>query len=250
MITINKKRTAIAACVVAMVSLSGCTTGQTGGQEGSTGTQAATDADATRLEAIASRHVNDAVAVVNKMKAEPRMAELLQQAKGVLIIPTYARAAFGVGARGGTGVLLVKRADGSWSGPAFFNIGGLSIGLQAGVEGGPIALVLNNDKAINQFMEKKNSFSLNADAGLTVVNWAKMVQGSTGGGDIVAWTGTRGLFGDVVAIGLNDIRYNQKLTSAYYHRTVSASDVIKGDVDNPQAEPLKHALGSGPAGTK
>lgn len=210
-------------------------------QRDNTGTRAA------KQEATAARHVTDAVAVVRAMEAEPRMHTLLQQSRGVFIVPTYGRAALAVGASGGTGILLVRGAGGGWSGPAFYNTGGLSVGLQAGAQAGSLALVLMNQKAVDEFV-KKNNFSLNAKAGLTVVNWSRMAQGSAGTGDVVAWSGTKGLFGDLATVEINDVRYNQNLTNAYYHRTLPVSDVISGAVVNAQAEPLIQALGNA-AGT-
>ncbi len=202
---------------------------------------------ADKYEAAANKHVNDALTVLRKMELAARMKPVLQQAKGVLLVPTYGRAAFVVGGKGGAGVLLVKREDGTWSDPVFYNISGLNIGVQAGVEGGAIAMVLNNDKAVNRFMQR-NNFSLTADSGITVVNWAKVAEGSTGPGDVVAWSGTKGLFGDVVTVGLNDIRLNQNLTNAYYNRMLSAKDVITGKVKNPQADALRQELASISAG--
>lgn len=201
----------------------------------------ATGAAASREATATARRVSEAVAVVGRMEAVPRMKQLLQQAKGVFIIPTYVRAALGIGATGGAGVLLIKQADGSWSPPAFYNLGGISVGAQAGAEGGPVALVLNNDKAVNKFMQR-TEFSLNASAGLTIINWAKMVQGSAGDGDVVVWTGTEGLFGNVAAVGINGIRYSQGANNAYYGQTVAAQDIVAGKYSNPQAEPLRDAL--------
>ncbi|WP_426193778.1 lipid-binding SYLF domain-containing protein [Massilia sp. DWR3-1-1] len=198
-------------------------------------------ATTSRQEAAAAKRVSEAVAVVARMEAVPSMKPLLQTAKGVFIIPTYVRAALGVGATGGAGVLLVKRPDGSWSDPAFYNLGGISVGAQAGAEGGPVALVLNNDVAVSKFMQK-TEFSLNANAGLTIINWAKMVQGTAGDGDVVVWTGTEGLFGNVAAVGINGIRYSQNANNAYYRQTVAAQDVIAGKYTNPQSEPLKQTL--------
>lgn len=151
------------------------------------------------------------------------------------------RAALGVGATGGAGVLLVKKADGSWSDPAFYNLGGISVGAQAGAEGGPVALVLNNDAAVAKFMQK-TEFSLNANAGLTIINWAKMVQGTVGEGDVVVWTGTEGLFGNVAAVGINGIRYSQSANNAYYRQSVAVQDVMAGKYTNTQSEALKQSL--------
>lgn len=189
----------------------------------------------------ATARVSDALDVVRRLEAEPRMKKLLPKAKGVLLVPSYGRAALGVGARGGAGLLLLRQADGSWSSPAFYDLGGLTLGLQAGVEGGEMALLLNNDKAVAEFM-KKNNFTLSADAGLTVVNWSRLGHGMAGTGDVVAWSSAKGLFGDAVAVGINDIRFNQSLTNAYYGRTLSPRDIAQGSVNNPQAQSLQQAL--------
>lgn len=196
-------------------------------------------------EAAAMKHITDATAVVQRMLQAPRMRELLQQSKGVFVVPTYGRAAIGVGASGGAGLLLMKRTDGGWSDPVFYNIGGISAGAQVGAEGGAIALVLNNEKAVTKFMQK-NAFALNADAGITIVNFSKVAQGSVGSGDVVAWSGTKGLYGNLVAVGVSDIHYNDTLTNAFYHQPTAPADVLAGKVANPAAAPLKQALAAPP----
>jgi lipid-binding SYLF domain-containing protein len=201
---------------------------------------------AAASDATAIKHVNDANAVVQKMLQETHMKEVLRQAKGVFIMPTYGKAALGVGASGGAGVLLVKLPDGMWSDPAFYNSGGISAGVQVGAEGGAVALVLNNDKAVNKFMQK-NVFSLNANAGLTVVNWSKVAEGTLGDGDVIAWTDTKGLYGNLVSVGVTDIRYNQKMTSAYYHQPITVADALAGKHTNANADTLKQTLAAGPA---
>ena len=201
-------------------------------------------------EAAATRRVNEAVAVVRRMEADSTMRKVAANAQGVFIVPTYGRAAFGVGGQGGTGVLLIKKSDGRWSDPAFYTIGGINIGAQAGAEVDPIAFTLNNDKAVQRFTEK-NNFSLSADAGLTVLNWNKVAEGSTGAGDVTAWAGTKGLFGNIATVGVNDIHFNQRANNAYYHQTqnVSITDVISGKVKNPGSDSLKQALAEIVTGT-
>ena len=234
-----KMRVIITACSLVLLSSSGLATAQSTSSGSSTGTRSATVTQSSKAETNAMRHVNDAIAVVRRMESESGMGNLLQQAKGVFIVPNYGRAALGIGGSGGAGMLLVKHGN-RWSEPAFYNIGGINVGLQAGAEGGPIAFVLNNDKAINSFMQK-NNFTLSADAGLTIIDWSKIAQGSAGAGDIVAWSGTKGLFGSA-AIGVNDIRYNEDETSAYYGQRVAAADVINGKVRNQHSDALKQAL--------
>jgi len=190
-------------------------------------------------------HVNKAVQVVQQMQATPEMRALLQRSKGVFVVPDYGTAALGIGARGGAGVLLVRNGD-TWSNPAFYNFGGVSIGAQAGAEAGAIAFVLNDQKAMNSFMQN-NKFSLNADAGLTLVDWSKKGTGAAGWGNITAWSNTEGLFGGA-AIGVDDVDYDEDETSGYYGRQVAARDVLAGKITNPQAASLRQALANASSG--
>lgn len=196
---------------------------------------------AKKPDATAIAQVGDATEVARRMLREPRARELLRPARGIFIVPAYRRAALGVGASVGAGLLVIRGADGAWSNPAFYNIGSLSVGAQIGAEAGAIALVLMNERAVNKFMQK-NSFALSAAAGLTIVNWSTIAQGTLNDGDVVAWAGTTGLYGSLVALGVSDIRYNRRLTDAYYHRSVLVADVLAGKHANAQADTLKQVL--------
>lgn len=221
---------ALAAAAVAMPAQAGAGRQQTArGGAASTGEASA-----------AIKHVNDAADVVRQMQADAGIKSLLKQARGVYVVPAYGRAALGLGAAGGAGVFAARRADGTWSDPAFFNIGGISIGLQAGAEGGPIAILLMDDKAVNNFRQK-NNFNLSADAGLTVVNWNRQAAG-TAGVDVVVWSGAKGLFGNVATLSVNDIRFNQKATQSFYGKPANVQDVLEGRVSNPHADRLRKAL--------
>lgn len=194
-----------------------------------------------RTQPATVRHVTEAADVIQRMAAEPRMRTLLRDARAVFVIPHYGRAAVGLGASGGAGLLLARKEDGSWSDPAFFNVGSIGLGLQIGAQTGPLAFILNNDKAVNEF-KKKNNFALSADAGFTVVNWTRLAQGTGGTGDIVVWSATRGLFGNAASVNVMDVRFNERATASYYGQRLNAEQVIAGKVSNAQADPLKAAL--------
>lgn len=202
-----------------------------------------TTTSAGRQVAAAERHVIQAIDVVHRMEMDGRIRPMLARAQGVFIVPSYVRAAVGIGGEGGAGLLLLHDSEGRWTDPVFYNTGGVSLGLQVGAQGGMLAFILNNQKAVDAFL-KKTSVSLNAKAGLTVVNWSRMAQGSAGAGDVVAWSDTKGLFGDAATVELNGVRYSQNLNNAYYRRTLSASDIIAGKTSNPQANVLVQTLTS------
>jgi SH3 domain-containing YSC84-like protein 1 len=204
---------------------------------GSTARNDATDAQA-RVEKSAT--------VVDRMKSEPKVNALLRQAKGVLVVPDYGKAAWIVGGQGGVGVLTARRAGDRWGAPAFYTIGGLSIGLQAGGEVGPVAFILMTDRAVQQFAERTNRFSLGADAGLTVVAFSDQADiASTNGApaDVVVWSGAKGLFGGV-SVGATDVMMNTNMNDAYYgNAQVTPRQILAGDVTAPDgSHVLRSAL--------
>ena len=202
----------------------------------------ATRADVNKEAAEAQSRVDSATAVVERMKAEPTTAALLSKARGVLIVPDYGKGAWIVGGQGGAGVLMLRH-HGEWGQPAFYILGGLSIGLQAGGEVGPIAMVLMSDKAVEAFETHSSRWSLGADAGLTVVNTSEHadIVGTTPPTDVVVWLGTKGLYGGL-SVGASDMTPQESLDNAYYHRLVTLHDIMVGNVSNPGAAPLRTAL--------
>lgn len=212
--------------------------------------QTSTPGAASEEMANAQELVTEAARVAEQLRTNPETREALKQAKGVLIVPDYGRAALGVGGAGGQGVLVVNN-DGTWSSPAFYNIGTVNLGLQAGAEAGSIAFLVMTDKALAGFEEGHN-FSLNADAGLTIVNWSKRAQASVGkGADVIAWSDTEGLYGDL-AVSVSDIFMDEEANQAYYGQTANAKDIISGNVQAPEGDtPLQSefsALESAPEG--
>ncbi len=237
---IYKKPVLFTTCLFALMSASGLVAAQSSTNTGTPSAQSASVRNSGDEAKDAREHLQKSVQVIQKMQAEPGMKKLLQRAKGIYVVPEYGRAALGVGGRGGAGVLFVKQGS-KWGNPAFYNMGGISAGLQAGVEGGAIAMVLTDQKAINSF-KQDNNFSLNADAGLTVVKWSGKAQGSAGKGDVVMWSDAKGLFGDL-AVSVTDINFDEDQTSAFYGQKVaSAKDVVGGKMKAPQSPELKDAL--------
>ena len=57
------------------------------------------------------------------------------------------------------------------------------------------------------------------------------------------------MFGNVATLGVNDIRFNSRLTQSYYGKMASADDVMSGKVKNPESDSLKQALAEAVSGT-
>lgn len=186
------------------------------------------------------QQLSRAATVIQQLKADPQMAALLKKAQGVFVVPAHVHAGVGLAARGGEGVMLARQG-GKWSSPLFYNVGGVSIGLQAGIEAGPVVMLLMNEKAVNEF-RKENNIALNADAGLTLVNYNAKAMAGAGQGDVVVWTNTKGAFA-TAAVGIVDIHFDDADNRAYYRKPVKAEEVLSGKVKDAQASALARALG-------
>jgi lipid-binding SYLF domain-containing protein len=125
----------------------------------------------------------------------PGLVDLATRAKAIIIIPRLYRAAFFFGGRGGDGVMLVRGADGKWSPPAFYALGGGSWGLQIGAQSSEMVIAIMTDRGLDSLMSRE--VTLGGDAGLAVGELGKGVNAATGLGmksDIYAFARSEGLF--------------------------------------------------------
>ncbi|MGZ3182331.1 MAG: lipid-binding SYLF domain-containing protein [Telluria sp.] len=237
--TFERRAGLVLACLMAC--------GLSSAQPAGGGLQRSAPARATSDAATAAGHITRAVEVLRQMQSDPALAEQLGRAQGAYVVPHYGRVALGLGAGGGGGVLLVRQGD-SWTSPAFYTVGGISAGAQAGVQTGPVVLLLNTQKALDSFRQD-NKFALNAQAGLTVVNWSADAQRTAGMGDVTVWSSAKGLFGGAL-VSITDVHFNQRLNSAYYGHPVAARDILAGQVANPREADLRSQLAELEGATK
>src|SRR3989441_10146931 len=90
--------------------------------------------------------------MATREKSIPR--DLLDRAEAVAVFPRVLKAGFIVGGRGGSGVISRRVANG-WSAPAFFNLGGGSIGLQIGASSTDFILLFMNENAVDSLLSDK-----------------------------------------------------------------------------------------------
>ena len=176
------------------------------------------NANTTNPRGDAIQTVRDATTTLKQAKNDHDFVNLLQKAKGVFIVPHYGKGAVIVGGSEGHGVILA-RDNGHWSDPAFMGMGSVSVGAQAGAEGGSIIMVLMTDKALHDFTQR-NNFSLNANAGLSIVNYSARSEGGFGKGDVVVWSNTSGAYAGAAITGSN-VSADRNLDNAFYDQQES-----------------------------
>ena len=164
----------------------------------------------------------------------------IQEVKGVFIVPQLLRGAFEFGGRGGSGVLLVRDEKGGWSQPAFYSIGSVSFGFQAGADASQMVFLVRTTRGLEQFY--KHDFKLGLDAGMTAgpVGEGGGIQGVTV--DLISYTSSKGLFGGMALDGAL-IAVSDDSNAAYYGKEVRPTDIlVKRSVENSKADDLRAAV--------
>ena len=101
-------------------------------------------AAATLWAADAAKVLDSATGVVQNMTSGTQIpSSVLHQAQCVAVIPQLTKAGLIIGGEHGSGVVSCRTSNG-WSAPAFINMTGGSVGLQAGAEHQDVILLMNN----------------------------------------------------------------------------------------------------------
>jgi len=168
---------------------------------------------------------------------------VLRRARAVMICPQVFKAGFLLGGQGGTCVLTARDAAGSWSAPAFYGLGGASIGFQAGVQDAQVMLLIMNDRGLRAVMDSQ--LKLGADAAITFVDLGGGVEGATTTAlraDIVGFSRARGLFAGI-SLGGSMMSAKSDWNEAYYGRPMGVQNIVLSmEARNPGADPLREVL--------
>lgn len=84
---------------------------------------------------------------------------------------------------------------------------------------------------------------LNAEAGLSIIDYSASAQASWGKGDIIMWSDTAGLYGGGT-VSVSDLNWADNNNHAYYGRKVEPDQILAGQVITPDAIKLRSALPS------
>jgi lipid-binding SYLF domain-containing protein len=192
---------------------------------------ASSDREATR------DRLDHAGAVLHEIMSAPDKGipeEVLEHAKCIAIVPHMLKGGFVFGAENGRGVTTCRTASG-WSAPAFFAITGGSWGLQIGVEGVDLVMIIQNERGMQQLLS--SHFQLGADASAAAGPVGRHASADTDwklNTEILTYSRARGAFAGLTLTGAS-IRRDDDSTEAMYGRDVTTRRILRGDVAVPDA---------------
>lgn len=193
---------------------------------------------ATREE----KRVADSADVLDQLLRIPEQSvppTLLARAYAVAVVPNVVKVGFGLGARRGRGILVVRQDDNSWSNPAFITLTGGSVGWQIGAQSTDVILVFKTRKGVDGIA--KGKLTLGADASIAAGPVGRTTSAATDlqfQAEVVSYSRSRGLFAGVALEGTG-VTMDRKANAAFYsdsgmtpERIFASSPNIAPDIAN------------------
>ncbi|KAJ7596703.1 hypothetical protein C8J56DRAFT_294440 [Mycena floridula] len=172
--------------------------------------------------------------------------QILENAKGFAIF-TIMKAGFVFSARAGSGIVIAKLDDGTYSAPSAIGTAGLGVGGQLGAELAEIVIVLNSKSAIKSFMAA-GSLTLGGNMSIAIGPIGRngeAIGALNSSGKVAAmysYSKTRGLFGGFSVEG-SVIVERQDANYQAYGSSVTAKQLLGGAIEQPSwASPLIKTL--------
>ena len=167
---------------------------------------------------------------------------VLNGTKCVIVIPDLKKAAFIVGGDYGRGVMTCRTGSnfkGPWSAPIMMASGGGDIGLQLGVEGTDVVILVLNEEGARSIQRSK--VKLGAEASVAAGPVGRTQEAATNEAmkaQMLSYSRSRGLFAGVSVSGMT-LRVDGDANENLYGRKVTSQQILQGEVTMPdEAKPL------------
>ena len=173
--------------------------------------------------------------VLSQMASAPDKGipeEVLDSAKCIAVVPHLVKGGFIFGGKHGRGVATCRTASG-WSAPAFISVGGGSAGLQIGIEGVDLIMLIMNDKGMQQLLTSKFQISGEGSAAAGPVG-----RHASAGTDwkldteMLTYSRSKGAFAGLTLEGAV-VQQDSDSTTSVYGRNMSFQSVLQGEVATP-----------------
>jgi lipid-binding SYLF domain-containing protein len=195
------------------------------------------------------KRVEESGKVIQELAASPAKgipSDLLGGASCVIVIPGMKKAALGVGASYGRGVMTCRTGEdfkGPWGAPIMMASSKGSVGLQLGAEATDFVILVMNDQGARSLMHSK--LKLGADTGIAAGPVGRSGEYATTarGAQMLSYSRSKGVFGGVSLSGAT-LKVDDDANKNLYGEKISGEQIQKGEgvTTPPEAQTLIDTL--------
>jgi SH3 domain-containing YSC84-like protein 1 len=160
--------------------------------------------------------------------------EVLSNAKCILVVPDLIKGGFIFGGKHGRGVASCRTAEG-WSAPAFVSVGGGSWGLQIGVEGVDLIMLVMNDQGFQHLLSSK--FELTGEGSVAAGPVGRHASAGTDwkmNTEVLTYSRSKGAFAGLTLEGAV-VEQDNDSTRAIYGKDMEFRSILSGKVSTPKS---------------
>src|ERR1700704_188691 len=160
--------------------------------------------------------------------------EVLSNAKCILVVPNLIKGGFIFGGKHGRGVATC-RTDSGWSAPAFVSIGGGSWGLQIGVEGVDLVMLVMNEQGFQHLLSSK--FELSGESSVAAGPVGRHASAGTDwkmNTELLTYSRSKGAFAGLTLEGAV-VQQDNDSTRAIYGKHMMFRNILSGKATPPKS---------------
>tara|TARA_B100000989_G_scaffold7810_1_gene5402 strand:+ start:3742 stop:4431 length:690 start_codon:yes stop_codon:yes gene_type:complete len=162
--------------------------------------------------------------------------KIISKCRGILIFPEIYEGGFFFGAKGGTGILLIRKSKNKFSGPFYFSIGGLSAGLQVGLKKGKVVMTIMTNRGLKSILKERVKFGVDIDAAV-IDGVGYSAESTLRLADIYSFSDNTGLFLGGSLEG-SYLQPRNDYNKALHGKKFSASEILNAKILNLASEEL------------
>jgi lipid-binding SYLF domain-containing protein len=181
--------------------------------------------------------LQSSVEVLHAVMATPDKGipeEVLSDAKCILVVPNLIKGGFIFGGTHGRGVASCRTAEG-WSAPAFVSVGGGSWGLQIGVEGVDLIMLVMNDQGFQHLLSSK--FELTGEGSVAAGPVGRHASAGTDwkmNTEMLTYSRSKGMFAGLTLEGAV-VEQDNDSTRAIYGKHMMFRNILSGKATTPKS---------------
>lgn len=173
----------------------------------------------------------DVLQAITKSPDKGIPQDVLKDAKCVAVVPHMLKGGFGLGGQHGRGVATCS-VNGKWSAPAFFSLSGGSFGLQIGVEGVDLVMLVMQDQGMQALLSDKFKVGGEASAAAGPVGRDASASTDWKAHPLLTYSRSKGAFAGVSINGAV-LTQDNDATKAFYGKPITSKELLAGQVPPP-----------------
>ena len=169
------------------------------------------------------------------------LKKFLKDSRAILIFPKVYEGGFIFGAKGGNGLLIIRRGNNKFSGPFFFSIGGVSVGLQVGAKSGKVVMTVMTNRGLKSILKERVKLGVDIDAALISKGVGYSAESTPRLADVYSFSDNSGLFlgGSLEGTYLQP---RNDINEAFHKKRFISDDILNNSLISKDLQNLSEIL--------